>query len=157
MSEGRWPLPGWAEIEPFPFAEASRAFRGERQQKFVSLRYFRRADGVLVALAAFGPQSEGAPGRAHGGVVLTALDEALGAAAWIAGHRVLTARLATEFRKGVPIGAELLVETSLLGKRHRLVQVEGTLLGPDGEVYARAEGRFIELGAAAQKSIFGPL
>lgn len=149
-----WPQDGWKEIEPFPLA-AGRAFRGERQRAFVSLRYYRRPDGSFAALASFGPLSEGAPGRAHGGAVLTALDEALGAAAWAEGHHVLTARLSTEFRKGVPLGSELLVETRLLGTRHRLVHLEGRLLGPAGELYASAQGRFIELSEESRRALFG--
>ena len=151
-----WPLPGWVEVEPFPFVEAGRAFTGERRRQFLSLRYYHRPDSSLVALAAFGPLSEGAPGRAHGGAILTALDEALGAAAWNAGYRVVTARLTTEFRRGVPLGAELLVETRLLSRRHRLVRLDGRLVGPGGELYAAAEGRFIELDAAAERQLFGP-
>jgi acyl-coenzyme A thioesterase PaaI-like protein len=151
-----WPEPDWTAVEPFPFAAAGRAFRGEGKKAFVSLRYFERPAGGLVALAAFGPLSEGAPGRAHGGAVLTALDEALGAAAWRAGRRVLTARLTTEFRLGVPLGAELLVETSLVGVRHRLVEMAGRLVGPRGEEYASARGRFIELSPETEKRLFGP-
>lgn len=107
-------------------------------------------------MASFGPQSEGAPGQAHGGAILTALDEALGAAAWNAGYRVLTARLSTEFRRAVPVGSELLVETCLRARRLRLVCLEGRLLGPEGELYAAAEGRFIELEEVEQRRLFGP-
>jgi acyl-coenzyme A thioesterase PaaI-like protein len=148
-----WPEPGWIAVEPFPSAEAGRAFTGERQRQFLSLRYFKRPDGSLAAVASFGPLSEGAPGRAHGGAILTALDEALGAAAWHAGHRVLTARLSTDFRLSVPLGAELLVETRLLGRRHRAVDLEGRLVDAEGRVYANAEGRFIEPPADAAKRL----
>ena len=151
-----WPEPGWKPVEPFPLSAVSRAFRGERERTFVALRYFERPDGGLVALASFGPHSEGAPGRAHGGAVLTALDEALGAAAWRAGYHVLTARLTTEFRRGVPVGAELLVETKLLGRRHRLVTLSGRLVGSGGEEYASAHGKFIELSPETERRLFRP-
>ena len=82
---------------------------------------------------------------AHGGSILSALDEALGAAAWRAGHKVLTARLTTHFRKGVPLGAELLVETKLLDARLRSVELEGRLVDREGVVYAEADGLFIVL------------
>lgn len=151
-----WPEPDWTPVDPFPFADARGAFGGAtRDPKFVSLRYFRRPDGALIALARLGPTALGAPGRAHGGATLTILDEALGAACWLAGHRVLTARLTADFRKGVPVPSELLVETKLGALRHKLVPVEGRLVGPDGTVYATAEGRFLVLSAEAQASIFG--
>ena len=152
----RWPLPGWKPVEPFPFAGAARPFKGPaRDHEMLWLEYFVKPDGGLVGVASFGPASEGAPGQAHGGAILTALDEALGAAAWHAGHRVLTARLSTEFRKSVPVGAHLLVETRIKARRHRLVVVAGTLQGEDGEIYAGAEGRFVELAPEHDRRIFG--
>ena len=138
-----WPQPDWKPAQPFPTPEAGRAFGGQRLPGFLLLKYFQRPDGSFVAVASFGPASEGAPGLAHGGSILSALDEALGAAAWNAGHKVLTARLTTEFRRGVPIGAELLVETRLVAARHRIVDLEGRLIDREGTVYAEADGRFI--------------
>ena len=151
-----WPLPDWEAVQPFPFAAARGAFTGMTgTEGRIVLQYFRRRDRSLVATARFGSLSEGAPGLVHGGAILTALDEALGAAAWLAGRPVMTARLTTEFRKGVPLGATMLVETRLIGERHRLVTLEGTLSGPDNLVYAYADGRFMVLGDAAQRRILG--
>ncbi len=150
-----WPEPGWTHVEPFPSVEAGRAFTGERQRQFLTLRYYKRPDGSLAAVASFGPLSEGAPGRAHGGAILTALDEALGAAAWNAGHRVLTARLTTEFRRSVPLGAKLLVETRLAGARLRIADLEGRLIDGEGLVYAVAWGRFMEPPPDVAAKLFG--
>lgn len=151
-----WPEPGWTPVDPFPFAEAGRAFGGAtRDPKFISLKYYKRPDGSLAALAHFGPTAMGAPGRSHGGATLTILDEALGAACWVAGHRVLTARLTADFRKGVPVPADLLVETSLGKARHRMITASGRLIDAEGVVYAEAEGRFLELGPEAHERIFG--
>ena len=159
MKESRaalWPLPDWEEVQPFPFAAARGAFAGMTGTvDRIVLKYYRRDDGSLVATAEFGSLSEGAPGLVHGGAILTALDEALGAAAWLAGRPVMTARLTTEFRKGVPLGATMLVETRLIRERHRLVILEGTLSGPDNIVYAYADGRFMVLSDIDQKRILG--
>lgn len=152
-----WPEASWKPVEPFPFAEAGRPFTGTtRDIQMLSIAYYERPDKSLVAVASFGPRSVGAPGQAHGGAILTVLDEALGAAAWNAGYQVLTARLTTEFRKSVPVGSQLLVETVIKARRHRLVLVEGRLLGADGTLYASADGRFIELEPADRDRIFGP-
>ena len=151
-----WPEPGWTPAQPFPFAAARNAFGGlTSQEGLIVLRYFRRPDGVLVATAEFGPRSEGALGLVHGGAILTALDEALGAAAWVAGLPSLTVRLETEFRKAVPLDAKLLAVTRVVMMRSRLARVEGELIGPDGTVYARAKGLFMRLEEASQKRIFG--
>ena len=151
-----WPLPGWESVQPFPFAAARGVFAGMTgTEGRIMLKYYRRHDGSLVATAKFGALSEGAPGLVHGGAILTALDEALGAAAWLAGRPVMTARLTTEFRKGVPLGATMLVETRLIRERHRLVILEGTLSGPDHVVYAYADGRFMVLNDGDQRRILG--
>ncbi|MBI4060915.1 MAG: PaaI family thioesterase [Elusimicrobia bacterium] len=151
-----WPLPGWEAVQPFPFAAARGAFAGMTStQGRLVLKYYRRRDASLVATARFGSRAEGAPGLVHGGAILTALDEALGAAAWHAGRPVMTARLSAEFRRGVPLGATMLIETRLIRERHRLVILEGALSGPDGLVYARADGRFMVLGEAEQRRILG--
>ncbi len=125
-------------------------------EELVSLKYFQRPDQSLAAVAKFGPLSEGAPGQIHGGMILTVLDEALGGAAWLAGHPVLTVHLETEFRASVPVNAELLVETAIVAVRHRVVFVDGALIGPEGKTYAGARGRFLILDETAQNRIFGP-
>ena len=151
------PGPDCVAVHPFPFSDARKIFTGPTaNESLVSMRYFQRPDGGLIALATFGPLCEGAPGQVHGGMILTVLDEALGAAAWLEGHPVLTVRLETEFRKSVPVGAKLLVETRLVSFRHRIAVVEGSLLDADGKTYAKAAGRFLELDAQAQRRIFGP-
>lgn len=152
-----WPEPDWIAVQPFPFTAARRSFTGSAGgEGAVAIRYFRRPrDGCLVATADFGPRSEGAPGQVHGGSILTVLDEALGAAAWLEGHPVLTARLTTEFRKSVPVGARLLVETRLVSVRHSLVSVAGSLVGADKVLYAAAEGRFMKLDESRRRELFG--
>ena len=156
MNKHPWPHPDWEAVQPFPFAAARGAFAGMTgTEGRVVLKYFRRHDQSLVATAHFGKHTEGAPGLVHGGALLTALDEALGAAAWIMGRPVMTARLTTEFRKGVPLGSTMLVETRFIRERHRLVLLEGTLSDEHGAVYAYADGRFMVLSEPDQKRILG--
>lgn len=151
-----FPAPDWIPVEPFPFSVARKSFRGPTMDEaMVIVRYYRRPEGGMAAVASFGPMSEGAPGQVHGGMILTVMDEALGAAAWLEGHHVLTVRLSTEFRKSVPVRAQLLVETRIISARHRLVRVEGVLLGPDRTLYASSKGEFMDLNEEARRRIFG--
>ena len=153
----QWPGPDWQEVEPFPFAGARRAFTGSADpERLIPVRYFRKPDDRrLVALVRFTERVEGAPGQAHGGAVLTVFDEALGAAAWVAGHPVFTVRLNAEFRKSVPIPSELLVTTEIYRERRRLIWVRGELLGRDGECYARADGEFFLLDEERTRRLKG--
>ncbi|OGS00518.1 MAG: hypothetical protein A3G41_06670 [Elusimicrobia bacterium RIFCSPLOWO2_12_FULL_59_9] len=146
--------PGWSEVWPFPFWEARRSFTGPAGMEEVGMRYFKTAEGALVAKIWFGPSAEGAPGRAHGGALLTVLDEAMGAAAWVAGIPVLTARLETAFRRGVPLAVELLAETKLLQTGGRTLRIEGSITDRAGTLYAQANGVFARLTAGQVKTIF---
>ena len=139
-----WPGRDWPEFEPFPFAGARRAFTGKGAPKrFLPVKYYRRpSDLGLVALTRFGRRVEGAPGQAHGGAILTVFDEALGAAAWVAGHPVFTVRLSCEFRKSVPIPSLLLATTEVYKTRRRLVWVRGEMFDRSGACYARADAEF---------------
>ncbi|MBI4424127.1 MAG: PaaI family thioesterase [Elusimicrobia bacterium] len=138
--------PDWIEVQPFPFAAARRTFTGAAERDgSIAIRYLRRPDKSLVAVARFGPLSVGAPGQAHGGAVLTVLDEALGAALWIDGLPGITVRLNSEFRRRVPLNSEFLVETRVTRRRSRLAWVEGELLSAGGVCHARADAEFLLL------------
>lgn len=151
-----WPDPDWEPVQPFPFSAARKAFAGMTSTEGrIVLRYYRRADGALTATAEFGPLAEGALGLVHGGALLTALDEALGAAAWLSGLPSLTVRLETEFRKGVPLDTRCLILTRLISVRHGIADLEGELRGADGTVFATARGRFKRLSEEACRRIFG--
>lgn len=152
-----WPEADWTPVQPFPHAAARGAFAGlTADEGRLELAYYRRGrDGALVAIAQFGPRAEGAPGLVHGGLILTVLDEALGAACWVGGHPSLTVRLNTEFRLSVPLGTRALVETTVPAVRHRLASVSGILRGVDGTVYASADGRFLELTDGQHAKLFG--
>jgi len=152
------PGPGWAEAHPFPFEAARRSFTGAGESKgLIEVRYYlREEDRLLAATVLFGPRAEGAPRRVHGGAVLAVLDEAMGAAAWIAGHPVVTVRLEAAFRKGVPLSTGLLVETRLERADRRIVRVAGRLVDPEGTLYAEARGAFMRLTGAGLGKVFGP-
>ncbi len=143
-------------MQPFPFAAARGAFAGlTADEGRLELSYYERPDGTLAAVAEFGPRAEGAPGLVHGGMILTVLDEALGAACWVAGHPSLTVRLNTEFRLSIPLATRCLVETRVAAARHGLMAASGQVRCAQGKVYASAEGRFMRLDDAAHAKLFG--
>jgi hypothetical protein len=71
----------------------------------------------------------GGPGRAHGGVVATLFDEALGRANTAAGLNGLTVALDVRFRAGAPLGVPLRVTA-------RCDRVEGRKRFTSGELWA---------------------
>lgn len=92
--------------------------------------------------ATLGPTCQGAPGHAHGGSLFALLDEAMGAACWMSGHRVMSAHVRIDYRKPVLLGTKLQV----LGW---IVRVDGRKVHTHGElrrgtvVVAEADGLFV--------------
>jgi acyl-coenzyme A thioesterase PaaI-like protein len=152
-----WPAPDWRPIQPFPFTSARGAFAGlTTEEGRIELTYFLRPqDKTLVAIVNFGPRAQGAPGLVHGGMILTVLDEALGAACWADGKPALTVQLNTRFSRSIPVNSRMLVETEITRVRNRLIFVRGVIRGTDNSIYAETEGRFMRLSAEALRQKFG--
>jgi acyl-coenzyme A thioesterase PaaI-like protein len=149
------PLEGWQPVNPFASLGATRSFvSGEEDDRRLRVAYFRRErDSAIVGRVWFGPGTEGPPGCAHGGSVAAVLDEAMGAAAWHAGHSVLAARLTVDFRQLVTLGTDAVLETWVDRVEGRKVTTRGRLTSEAGEIYAESEGLFIMLDPAQKKAL----
>ena len=88
---------------------------------------------------------QGYPGRMHGGLVATLLDEAMGWAVYGAAQWGATARLNLRFRRAVPLDAPLRVEAWVVRHRGRLIELRGELRDRTGDVLAEADGTFMKL------------
>lgn len=105
----------WHPCQPFPALKPERSFVNDTvPNDRLRVAYFL-VDGEpgVYAKAWFGPGAEGPPRFAHGGSVAAVLDEALGAAAWTAGHQVVVARLAVDMREMVPLGTDATVHARI--------------------------------------------
>jgi len=92
---------------------------------------------------------QGAPGLAHGGLLACAFDEALGTAVGNLLHQpAVTGRLETDFRKPVPVGSTLYIDTALDGTAGRKIyaNAEGRLDAPDGPIAVSAHALFVIVG-----------
>ena len=119
----------------------------------LSVRYFRDTGASsLIAKAVFGPGTQGPPGHAHGGSMAALLDEAMGAAAWMKGHRAVAAELTVRFRTMLPLGSRALVRARVMNVDGRKVYVKGALTDGQQTLFAEGEALFITLDAGR----FGP-
>src|SRR5262249_29380404 len=100
-------------------------------------------DNAMVGRAWFGPLCEGPPGHAHGGSIAAVLDDVMGSGAWLAGHRVVAAKIEVEFKKPVPLGttAEFASVVERVGGQR--VRTRASLTLPNGVVAASASGLFV--------------
>ncbi len=90
---------------------------------------------------------QGAPGLAHGGVLASALDEALGTVAWLVGDRYVTGRLETDFLAPVPVGSTVHLRAWCTGVsgRKAYIEGEGRVGSPDGPVAVRGAALFVQV------------
>jgi len=124
---------------PALVGDSLRFVSGDLTGKRFRFRYFRKADGNLVARVWFGPETEGPPGHAHGGSIAAVLDEVLGLAGWAAGHAVVVGNLNISFRNLLPLQTVVQVESEVISVKGRKVLVHGRIFGPGDVTYASAE------------------
>src|SRR5712691_10976238 len=87
----------------------------------------------------------GPPGHAHGGIVATILDEAMGKVNKLRQVVALTSEITINYARPVPLNKPLRVESyevSVRGRRHTNA---AEILDQDGEILARSRGLFIAI------------
>lgn len=98
---------------------------------------------------------QGPPGHAHGGIIATILDEAMGKVNKLRSVIALTSSMQIEYLKPVPLGKQLLVEgteQNIDGRRHMNA---AEIRNEAGEVLARSTGVFIAFDPERMKEKFG--
>ncbi|HEX9530966.1 MAG TPA: PaaI family thioesterase [Acidimicrobiales bacterium] len=111
---------------------------------------FSVAPPGLVASFLPRPEHRGGPGRLHGGLAATCLDETMGALGFaLDGTHCVTATLDLRYRRPVPIdGTAVRVEAwRERPEARRRQKVHGRLLLADGRVAVEATGIFVQVGA----------
>jgi acyl-coenzyme A thioesterase PaaI-like protein len=132
--------PGWLPFDaPSLVGKSLRFVSGDPDGERFRLRYFQDEKKDLLALAWFGPETEGPPGHAHGGSMAAVLDEVLGLAAWTAGHPIVVGNLNVNFRRLLPLQLVTRVETEIVSVKGRKVLVRGRLTDGKDTLYAEAD------------------
>ena len=101
-------------------------------------------------LAIFKPREEhqSYPGRLHGGIISTILDEAIGRAIMIQSEGDIwgvTVDLQIRFKKPVPLHEELRVIGRITKDSSRFFEGTGELLLQDGTVAAEGRGKYLKI------------
>jgi len=118
---------------------------GEHNPAGLKARFMVENGRVKMALTARDGHC-GYPDVVHGGVIAAALDECMGWAAARSIRRMcVTGELTVRYLKSVPPVEGFTVYADVLRSSRRLVHARAWITGPDGEQYARAEGRFLPL------------
>ena len=94
-------------------------------------------------------EQEGYMGMVHGGIISTALDEAMAWALYRLDIWAVTGRMSLAFKRPVEVGVEARAIGRLIANRGRLLDVRGELVRvSDGVVLAEAEAVFARVPAS---------
>jgi uncharacterized protein (TIGR00369 family) len=111
----------------------------------------RRATGKFI----LGQRYAGGAGFAHGGVIAILLDEVMGKISKLTEERAVTAEMSIEYRKPVPVDAEITVTGWQEVEKGRNRFRTGEIHDAQGNLLARGRGRFVVVAqpvAAASSS-----
>jgi acyl-coenzyme A thioesterase PaaI-like protein len=105
----------------------------ERSEDGVEGRFFVKQD------------HQGPPGYAHGGVLASALDEAMALLVFERGTFAVTGRLEVDLLAPAPVGAFVQVSARLESEGERTLELSAEAAGEDGGRLAAARGTFVRV------------
>ena len=101
-------------------------------------------DKSIFAEVTLNDAQQGPPGFAHGGASAALLDEAMGAAVWLAGYRVASVNLNISYHKPVPLGSPFTVTARVKEQGSKKVTGMGEIRLADGTLAVSGEGIFVQ-------------
>jgi uncharacterized protein (TIGR00369 family) len=105
----------------------------------------------IVGHFVLGERYQGAGGMAHGGIIATLLDEAMGKACRFREVRAVTAELNVEYVKPVSVQEEIIVEGWETEQKGRNLFHVGEIRNAAGDLLARGRGRFVVIEEARKR------
>jgi len=121
---------------------------GQKNDFGLRAQFYETEDNQLVAIIKPSDEHQGYPGRMHGGIAATILDETIARSINNRKSEQLwgvTLELKTRFRKPVPLGQELKVIARVTKEGARTFEGSAEIVLPGGEIAVSAEGKYIKL------------
>jgi acyl-coenzyme A thioesterase PaaI-like protein len=134
------PMPDGAGAGPrsaFPDCIVS----GKANPMGIAAQLWREGDQAVLQTT-LGAAFEGAPGRAHGGIVAALIDETMGLVLSITATPAFTGRLTVAYRGPTPLGVPLEARARMTGRAGRKMTITAELRSPE-KLLAEAEALFI--------------
>src|SRR5437588_4659095 len=132
--------PEGAPIGTFPDCVVS----GDANPMGLDVQFFREGDEA-VSRVVLGAAFEGAPNRAHGGVVAAVFDDLMGFVLTIHESPAYTAELTVRYKRPTPVGAEIEFRARLSDRKGRRLHIEAEATDAAGTKIATATGLFITI------------
>jgi uncharacterized protein (TIGR00369 family) len=111
----------------------------------LQLELARRPEGGVAGRFFVKQDHQGPPGYAHGGILATALDEAMSLLVHERGQLALTGRLEVDLLAPVPVGTYVLVSADAAQVSGRRLRLEASAVNEAGTALAKARGTFVEV------------
>ena len=109
--------------------------------------FYEMENDELVAI--FTPKNihQSYPGRLHGGIASTILDETIGRAILMKDENIwgVTLELNVKFKKPVPYDEELKVICKITNETSRMFEGVGRIVLPNGDIAVTAEGKYFKM------------
>ena len=121
---------------------------GLKNPQGLQASFFELEDDSLVAIFTPCDVHQSYPGRLHGGVAMTILDETIGRALQAGKNEAIwgvTIEFSAKFRKPIPLDVPLRVVGRITQETSRTFEGTGELLLPDGGVAVSASGKYMKL------------
>src|SRR5438270_4448023 len=117
---------------------------GDANPMGLDVQFFREGQEA-VSRVVLGPAFEGAPNRAHGGVVAAVFDDLMGFVLTIHESPAYTAELTVRYRRPTPVGEQIEFRSRLVDRKGRRLQIEAEATDKSGTKIATAVGLFITI------------
>ncbi len=111
-------------------------------------RFYELEDGRLMAVFKPADEHQGYPGRLHGGLAATILDETIGRAVMLTQPGNIwgvTVDFSMKLRKPVPIDGEVTVLAGIVSENKRFFVGEGEIVLADGRVAVTGTGKYLKM------------
>ncbi|SDP79346.1 PaaI family thioesterase [Desulforhopalus singaporensis] len=111
-------------------------------------RFYELDDGQLMAVFQPSREHQGYPGRLHGGIAATILDETIGRAIMVRYAESVwgvTLDFSMKLRKPVPLDKEVVILTRIVAEKKRYFDGEGEIVLEDGTVAVQGRGRYLKM------------
>ena len=109
----------------------------------IGLTWYIEGNGDIFAEFSFNSSHQGPPGHVHGGASAAVLDEAMGAAVWIAGLPVVAARLEVDYKHPLPLEQLVSIRARISEKQTRKVFANAEIYLTNGEIAVSGRGIFV--------------
>lgn len=111
----------------------------------VKAQFYNMADGSVGALFTFRPEHQSYPGRVHGGMLATMIDELAGRVLWTDRPDCIavTMDISVKYRKPVPYDVELVGRGVYVEKLSRGYSAKCQIMDKDGNVLAEGVAKYL--------------